>query len=232
MIYEFPQETFEDLKNRLIEEATSHFPCPGGMEDADNAFEFLEGTQVIKEHFVWLAQTGVLTPEIIQEFEEDFKVFDIYWNPERVKRGYALVTGEHQTYAEGEALVVALDHSSILASGNATVYAKNNSSVTAEDTVRINAYDHARVDATDYVTVISRGNNFIKARGRSTCYFYENGEAHLNDRSYGLLAAGSPKITVDDLAVLCHYSNLLLSDEAKIISKGNSTVLRQQHLAF
>ena len=166
-------DNFEAIKAEILKRAKENYACKGQYGRAYKSKNLAELMQVIKDNFHWAYRHDVVTPDIIEQFREDFATNDIYLN----------VDANHGFLLCDNATVTAYDNAKVEAYGNAKVEAYDNAKVEASGNATVKAWDNATVEASDnaYCTSIYTiecklsGNAIYRLRSESII-FYANDE--------------------------------------------------------
>ena len=71
-------DNFEAIKAEILKRAKMNFACAEQYGRAYKSENLAELMQVIKDNFNWARHNDVVTPDIIEQYREDFAVNDIY----------------------------------------------------------------------------------------------------------------------------------------------------------
>ena len=170
-------DNFEAIKAEILKRAKEHHACTEQYGRAYKSENLAELMQVIKDNFNWARHNDVVTPDIIEQYREDFAVNDIYLNVD-VNRGF-LICDNATVEAYGNATVEAHGSATVTAYGNATVTAYGSATVTACDNATVKAYGSATVTACDnaYCTSLYtiecklHGNAIYRLRSENTIFY-------------------------------------------------------------
>ena len=166
-------DNFEAIKAEILKRAKENYACKGQYGRAYKSKNLAELMQVIKDNFHWAYRHDVVTPDIIEQFREDFATNDIYLN----------VDANHGFLLCDNATVTAYDNATVEAYGNAKVEACDNATVTAYDNAKVEAYDNAKVEAYDNAKVEAYGNAKVKAWDNATVTAWDNATVKAYDNA-------------------------------------------------
>ena len=73
-------DNFEAIKAEILKRAKRNFACAKQYSRAYKSENLAELLKVIKDNFQWACHNFVVTPDIIEQYREDFAANDIYLN--------------------------------------------------------------------------------------------------------------------------------------------------------
>ncbi|MDE6254722.1 MAG: hypothetical protein K2M39_00865 [Muribaculaceae bacterium] len=82
-------DNFEAIKAEILKRAKEHHACTEQYSRAYKSENLAELMQVIKDNFNWACHNDVVTPDIIEQYREDFAANDIYLNVD-ANRGFLI----------------------------------------------------------------------------------------------------------------------------------------------
>ena len=175
-------DNFEAIKAEILKRAKEHHACTEQYGRAYKSENLAELLKVIKDNFQWACHNFVVTPDIIEQYREDFAVSNIYLNVDSC-RGFLLCYNASVT-AFDDAIVEAYGESTVNAFDNAKITAYGNSKVEAVDNVTVTAYDNVKVKAYGFVWVSAFDNTSITAFCNSKVEAFDNASIMACGTSY------------------------------------------------
>ena len=201
-------DNFEAIKAEILNRAKMQHACIEQYGRAYRSKNLAKLMQVIKDNFHWACRNGVVTPDIIKQYRDDFAANDIYLNDCAV-RGFLLcdiatvsASGNATVMAYGNATVMASDNATVSAWGKATVSAFDSATVSAFDSATVSAWGNTRVNAYDNTTVEAYGRTTVKARDNATVKAFD---------SATVKACGNSAVEAYGNATITAYGNARVS---------------------
>jgi len=137
-------ENFEKIKEKIIKSAKENGACKPEFRRALESSTLKELCNVLKDNFNWGCSNNVITPDLINEFKDEFASCDIFINQD-VSSGFLLAWGSATVEAWGSATVEAYGSATVEAWGSATVEAYGSATVEAYDSATVKAWGSATV---------------------------------------------------------------------------------------
>ena len=100
-------KNFEELKEKILTAAKAASACTEQYKRAYGTNSMVELCNVVKDNFRWCCLSGVLTGELIDEYNSDFSTNGIFHN-ENCDRVYLLATGNSTVTAYGNSTAATL----------------------------------------------------------------------------------------------------------------------------
>ena len=182
-------DNFEAIKTEILKRAREHQACTEQYGRAYKSKNLAEMMQVIKDNFHWACRHDVVTPDIIEQYREDFAANDIYLNVD-ANRGFVLCVkatvnafGTSTVEAFGKAMVTAYDYSTVMTYDYSTVVARNNSTVVACNSATVVAYGCATVKAYNNATVKAFDDSYCTSLNMIECKLNDNAIYRLKSKN-------------------------------------------------
>lgn len=191
-------DIFQVIKAIVLSRANEKQACTDQYLRARKSGSLTELLQVVKDNFHWVCRNGIITPDLIEKYRQEFADNDIFFN-ENTEYGFLLCcNATAEAYGNtvvgvcGNSTVKSGDRTSLMVWDNATVEAYDNAEVKVYDhamakvwaTVTIEAYDNTSVEAHDYATVRVWGNASVSAYDNVTVEGYDNATLKACDNAY------------------------------------------------
>jgi hypothetical protein len=85
--------SFTELKHELLRRAVAQGACSPGINAATRAKTIKAMGVVVRHNFYWCCVRGVITPDLIEQYREEFAAQRIYLNEDVMNGGCLLTDG-------------------------------------------------------------------------------------------------------------------------------------------